>query len=153
MPTQLRKPSIQFGVLVVGVLALTGFAFVLSSAGLTDPEPEAEETASLIVDGIIYRFAPTTCTVTDTDFLAAGPGTIDGETFWVSASADRVNLAVGPDNEAERPDPDQLWLTSVQEVRWQAVDDSITASAILGDERLTDSPRLGSQLSVDCPSA
>jgi len=151
LPTQLRKPSIQFAVLIAGIVALTGFGFVLSSAGLTGADTEPEESASLIVDGIIYRFAPTTCTVTDTDFLAAGSGVIDGETFWISASADRFNLAVGPDSEAERPEDDQTWLVSVQEVLWRAEDQTITASAILGDERLTDSPQVQSELSVSCP--
>jgi hypothetical protein len=76
---------------------------------------------------------------------------INDETFWVSASADRINLTVGPETEVERPEDDQLWLVSVQEVRWQAVNETITASAVLGDERLTDSPQVRSQLSVTCP--
>lgn len=151
LPTQLRKPSIQFAVLLAGIALLTGFAFVLSSAGLTDTDAEAPESASLVVDGVTYRFAPTTCTVTETDFLAAGNGMINGETFWVSASADRVNLTVGPETEIERPADDQLWLVSVQEVRWQAINRTITASAVLGDERITDSPQVRSQLSVSCP--
>ncbi|MEM7325354.1 MAG: hypothetical protein AAF531_19860 [Actinomycetota bacterium] len=136
--------------LVAGIALLTGFAFVLSSAGLTGTDSEPTESASLVVDGVTYRFSPTTCTVTDTDFLAAGAGTINGETFWVSASADRVNLAVGPETEAERPADDQLWLVSIREVRWQAINKTITATALLGDERLADSPQVRSQLSVSC---
>lgn len=132
---------------------LTGFAFVLSSAGLTGADVEPVESASLVVDGVTYRFAPTTCTVTDSDFLAAGSGMINGETFWISASADRVNLAIGPETEVERPEDDQVWLVSVQEVRWQATNQDITASALLGDERVTDSPQVRSELSVSCPPA
>lgn len=151
VPTQLRKPSIQFLVLVVGIIVLTGFAFGLSTAGLASSE--SEQTAALDVDGVRYSFAPSTCSVSESDFIAAGTGTVDGEPFWVSASGDRLNLALGEDDEAERPEDDKLWLVSVEDVRWRNTDGSITASAIMRDERDTNSEIVVGTLSVECPVA
>ncbi len=151
MPTQLRKPSIQFLVLAVGILVLTGFAFGLSSAGLASSEPE--QTAELDISGVSYVFAPSTCSVSETDFIAAGTGVVDGEPFWVSASGDRMNLALGEETEAERPEDDKLWLISVDDVRWRNSDGSITATAIMRDERDTNSKMVRGTLSVQCSAA
>lgn len=150
MPTQLRSPSIQFLVLFVG-LALFAAAFVgLSNTGAASVD---EETARLEVAGTTYLFTPSTCTITETDFLASGSGDIGGEPFWVSASGDRFDLAVGPNNEEERPAEDQLWLISVDDVRWSAADQTITASAIMRDERDTTAESLRGTLSVECSPA
>lgn len=151
MPTQLNRPSAQLVALIVGLALLVGSAFGLARSG--SGVDELDETGRLDVAGVVYRFAPTTCTITDTDFLAAGPGRIDGEPFWISASADRVDLAVGPESDADIPDRNQVWLISVQEVRWKAADDHVDATAVLRDERDTGSPRVLGALSVDCPSA
>ncbi len=151
MATQLKKPSIQLLVLFVGIVLLTGFAFGISSSGLTSEAPE--ETSQLDVNGVTYRFAATTCTITEDDFLAAGPGQVDGEPFWISASADQVNLTLGEDTEVDRPDDSQLWLISVNEVSWESVDQEVTASAVMRDERDTNSSHFRGSLSIDCSAA
>lgn len=150
VPTQLRKPSIQFVVLVVGIVLLAASVIGLSGAGLAS---SPEESGRLDVEGVSYRFAPSTCTITSDDFLAAGGGSIGGEPFWVSASADRVNLAIGPESEEERPADDQLWLMSVEDVRWRAADESITATAMMRDERDTNSEVVMATLTIECRSA
>ena len=148
MAAQLKKPSIQLAVMVVGMLLLAGFAFGISDA---DANQNLErQTGRLDVDGVVYRFAPTTCTITDTDFLAAGKGRIDGEPFWVSASANGMDLTVGPESEAERPADDDLWLISVDEVRWESTTGSVTASAVMRDERDTNARSFRGALSVSC---
>lgn len=152
VPIELRKPSIQLLVLAAGIVLLTGFAFGLSGGGLS-ADADTPMTAQLEIDGVSYTFAPTTCTITDTDFVAAGSGDLNGEPFWVSASGDGVNLSVGSESEVERPAEDQLWLVSVNKVRWQAEDDSITASAWLRDERDTNARAVSGRLSVECPVA
>ncbi|MGH1493555.1 MAG: hypothetical protein ACRBK7_29845 [Acidimicrobiales bacterium] len=150
MPHQLQKPTTQLFVLVFGILLLTGFAFSISSSGLTS-EP-AEATSRLEVDGETYDFAATTCTITDTDFVASGPGEIDGEPFWVSASADRINLVVGEEAEVAAPsDESQVWLTSVAEVSWTADADSLTGSAVMRDERDTTTRNFRGAITIQCP--
>ncbi|MEM7272743.1 MAG: hypothetical protein AAF547_06670 [Actinomycetota bacterium] len=151
MPTQLKKPSIQLGVLLAGIVVLVGFAFGLSSAGLTG-DADAAASATLDVDGVAYRFTPSTCTITEDDFLAAGSGTVDGESFWLAVSSDGINLAVGPETESELPADDQLWLVSVEEIRWLASDGTVTASVGLRDERDLEAERLQSRLSLTCPT-
>ena len=151
MPTQIRKPSIQFLILVVGIVVLASSAFVLSSAGLASSD--RSDVGELEVGGVHYNFVATTCSVSESDFIAAGSGTIDGEPFWISASGDRVNLALGEDSEAERPADDKLWLISVNSVNWTNQDGAITASAIMRDERDPGSQVLRGTLSVACPIA
>ncbi len=152
MPTQLKNPSIQVLVLLVGILLLTGFAFGLSGAGLS-ADTSSAETAQLDVNGVAYRFAPTVCTMTENDFIAAGSGRVDGEPFWISASADGVNLMVGQDAETERPGDNQLWLLSVNEVAWQPTEGELTASAVMRDERHPKSASYRATLSIQCPEA
>lgn len=152
MPPQLTKPSIQLFVLVGGIVLLLGFAFGISGAGLSS-EPEVGQTAMLQIDGVTYRFAPTTCTITDTDFLAAGTGTMEGVAFWISASGDRVNLAVGPESEGQRPSDDEVWLTNVEEVQWHSEPDKVTATALMGDQRLPGAEPTQGNLSIECPRA
>jgi hypothetical protein len=151
VPTELRKPSIQFLVLIVGIVVLTGFAFGISSAGLASSD--SPQTAELDVAGVRYVFAPSTCSVSDTDFIAAGTGNINGESFWISASGASVNLALGEDDEAERPEDDKLWLVSVEDVSWRNSDGAITATALMRDERDTNAETVRGNLSIRCAAA
>lgn len=151
MAAQLKNPSIQLVVLILAVLMLSGFAISMSGAN-AGPEDGRPQTGRFDVDGVAYRFAPTTCTITDNDFLAAGPGEVDGDPFWISASADRIDLTVGQDSGLERPADDQLWLISVGEVSWQAADDSVTGSAVMRDERDPKSRSYSASLSFSCPA-
>lgn len=150
MPTQLKKPSIQFAVLVTGIVVLIGFAFGISSAGLTSGGV-AGATAELEVDGQTYQFSPSTCTVTDADFLAAGPGAIEGDSFWVTASSDGIDLAVGVETEAEAAADNQR-LISVDEIRWSESDGVIAATTRLQDPQQPDAPTLAGRLSLTCTS-
>ena len=152
MPTQLKNPSTQVLVLLLGILLLTGVAFGVSGAGLS-ADTTGSETAQLDVDGVAYRFAPVICTMTDNDFLAAGSGRLDGEPFWISASADGVDLVVGQESETERPHDDQLWLMSVNQVVWESTDGTVTASAVMRDERHPKSRNFRAMLSIKCPEA
>lgn len=147
---QLKKPSIQLLVLILGIVLLTGFAFSISSSGLISGNTEV--TGRLEVDGETYAFAPSTCTITDTDFVASGPGRVDGEPFWVSASAGRVNLVVGEEAEIEVPhNEDQVWLTSVTEVSWETEGQVLTGTAVMRDERDTTARNYRAALSIECP--
>ncbi len=140
----------QLFVLAFGILLLTGFVFAISSSGLSSER--AEVTSHLSVDGVTYNFAPSTCTITDTDFVASGPGEHDGEPFWVSASADRVNLVVGEDAGVEVPSDDSnVWLTSVAEVAWTADGQTLDGTAVMRDERDTTARNYRGVLSIECP--
>ena len=151
MPTQLSRPSIQLLALLVGILLLTGFAYSVSALA-DDDHSTTSASGRLEVDGPVYRFAPTTCTITDSDFLAAGTGEIDGERFRVSASPDRVNLAIGSSTTTGRAGTDDLWLMSVDKVSWEIAERSIVATVTMRDERNTNAPNLDASLSVDCPA-
>lgn len=148
MATHLRKTYVQALVLVAGIVLLTGFAFGISGAGLTSESPAV--TSHLDVNGVMYRFAPTTCTITDSDFLAAGSGTVDGEPFWISASADRVNLTLGEAIEVDRPADNELWMISIAEIAWEADDQTVAASAVMRDERDPNSRSYRGSLAIDC---
>jgi hypothetical protein len=106
----------------------------------------------LEIGGTVYRFAPTTCTITDSDFLTAGAGEIDGEDFWVTASPDWVNLAIGSTTGATRARAGDLWLMSVDKVSWAIAEQTIIATVTMRDERDTNSPTLDGSLSVECPA-
>lgn len=151
MQAQLSRPSIHVLGLFVSVVVLAGFAYSVSAFGQGSDAIEAS--GQVEIDGTVYRFAPTTCTITDTDFLAAGEGEIDGEEFWVSASPDRINLAVGSSTGVQRVGTDDLWLMSVDKVSWEIVGRTIIASVEMRDERDTNAPSLDGNLSVDCSTA
>ena len=93
------------------------------------PEAESGGSARLDVGGVVYEFTPSTCTITDGDFVAAGSGEIGGETFWVSASTDELNLAVGTTNEFDRPADDAVWLSSVEGIDWTSQGPGLQAAS------------------------
>lgn len=150
-PLQLRKPTTQFAMAIVALLMLAasvvGFESLRSSASAESGHGQ------LTVGGTTYAFSPSTCTIADSDFLVAGHGEVDGEPFWLSASGLRVNLAVGQESETERPEDDDLWLVSVDEISWRSDETHIDASATMRDERDALAGSHRGSLSVECPSA
>ena len=148
MPTQLKQPSIQFTVLAIGLVVFAGLAFALSAAGIASSD---NGQGKLGVNGVEYVFSPATCSVSDSDFVTAGPGSLDGEPFWISASGDRLNLAVGQQSETDRPGDDELWLVSVNPISWTMEDGAIIARATMRDERDPTSEAFEGTLSVQCP--
>ena len=137
--------------LAVGALVITAFAVGISDKGLS-ADVSGERTGQLTVDGVTYAFAPTTCSIAEEEFVAAGSGTINGQTFWVSASRDSWNLTVGPESEVADPDDNELWLTSTETVTWAVEKNTITAAAVMTDERSQDSRFFRGTLDVVCPS-
>ena len=111
----------------------------------------ADPTGIFEVGDSRYEFVPSACTTTDTDFVAAGSGTINGEPFWISATSRSMTLTVGTESEVERPDKDQVWLTSLGPVTWTAIDDGIEVEATMVDSRNEESPRHYGVLLVSCP--
>lgn len=132
----------------------TAILVVLSFFWLSVDQAASVDGASvLIVGDSRYEFAPSVCTVTSTDFVAAGRGTIDGEPFWVSASSRSVRLSIGTDSELQRPSADQLWLTSVGELGWDRTSGLLQVRTLMRDGRNDDAAELPAQLSVSCPTA
>lgn len=116
-----------------------------------DPAPaDPEGSGTLTVDGIVYIFTPTTCLISEKDFVAAGTGVEAGEQFWVSASNVRLDLAVGTESEIDEPAEDQLWLISDEIVDWNARGRTVTASAPMTDHRSPQSTTVLGSLELDC---
>jgi len=132
----------------LAVVAALALAAIITTTGQMS---SAIASGVLDVDNTRFEFVPTACTATETDFVAAGSGTLDGEPFWVSATSRSVSLRVGTDSEVARPDDEQLWLTSVGEVTWQADGDGISVTAVMVDSRVEQSAKRPAVLSVPCP--
>ncbi|MGI9615593.1 MAG: hypothetical protein ACR2QO_21955 [Acidimicrobiales bacterium] len=113
----------------------------------------AEGSGVLTVDGVDYRFTPTTCLITSDDFVAAGPGVDGDEQFWVSASSVSLDLAVGTESEIDKPSEDQLWLLSDDPIAWEADGNTVTAEASMSDHRLPESNEMAGALELSCADA
>lgn len=149
MSLAVQRPTFRLLLLAATLALATTFTYSFSSAATgSSPQP----TGLLEVDDVAYRFAPTTCAVADNDFVSSGSGELDGDSFWVSASSDRVSLAVGADHRIEEPTSNQLWLTSVERIDWQNNGGSIVGSVTLRDERNPDATSVVGRLSVSCPT-
>lgn len=135
--------------------ALTLVASLALAAGLglalqiaTSDQP-VEGTATFEIVGIVYEFAPTTCTITDSGFLTAGAGTIDGEDFWASASPYGAGLTLGTSEPPGQSDDERVWIRSTDEVSWSRAGNSVEADVMMQDERRLDAQVTG-HLSVTC---
>ena len=104
----------------------------------------------LTVDGLSYPFTPTTCFISEEDFVAAGPGFVDTDQFWVSASSVSLDLAVGTEGELDQPTDDQVWLISNANVDWHATGRTVVAEAPMSDRRSPDSPTVVGTLELRC---
>lgn len=150
MLTQPERTSTRLAAVLAAVAALVLVGILVSASG----DDRAEPSASLEIDGTTYRFAPSTCTVTDSDFLAAGPGRIDGQDYWVSISSSGAELAFGTSDEMTRSDDeDDLWLRSIGEIAWDPIDDAtVEADVTMGDARVAQSPQLLGHFVFSCPA-
>ncbi len=133
---------------VVVAAAIVGFAVRNTMVGAVEPAAEFE------VDGVAYRFTPSTCTITDSGFVTAGSGRLDGEEFWVAISPDGAELALGTSDEMTRSDDESdLWLVAIDQVTWEAVDaNTVEADVMMGDARAVQAPELPGHASVTCAS-
>ncbi|MEM9563081.1 MAG: hypothetical protein AAGA93_10705 [Actinomycetota bacterium] len=133
---------------VIVAVAVIGFAVRNTMVGAVQPSAEFE------VDGVAYRFTPSTCTITDSGFVTAGSGELDGEDFWIAISPDGAELALGTDDEMTRSeDENDLWLVAVDQVTWDAVDaNTVEADVVMGDARAVQAPEMLGHASVTCAS-
>lgn len=140
-----RRPT-RLLALLAGLLMAVALGVALRPA-----EPAAARgTGELDVGGTAYRFRPTICTITETDFLTAGSGEIDGEGFWISASPDSALLSLGSSDPSTVAGSDRVRLTSVGQVRWRLVAGSVDAAVTLRRARDDRAPELAGRLTVDC---
>lgn len=136
-----------FGLAVIGIF-LVGW-----SQGSFASTPLPDGTGKLEVGGEIYEFATDTCSITDEGFVASGPGATNGERFWVTASNDSIDIAVGKDSIAEAPDDDDLWLTSLSDIDWDVEESKLLASANMHDDRVDNPAQYRAALSINCTTA
>lgn len=130
------------------VLAVVSFLWIFTGQAAV-----ASEKGYLEVNEVRYEFEPSNCTFTETDFAAAGTGMIDDESFWISASGRSISLSVGTSSEVDRPDRDQVWMTSVGGLRWAVSGDSLRVETTMEDGRLDPSTRHPATLVVSCATA
>ncbi len=153
MLTQTERSSTRLLVLALAfaVVGMIGLALQSTSA---DPD-RASSSASAVftIDGTTYDFTPTSCTVTATDFLAAGPGQLDGEDFWISVSPEAAEVALGTADERTRSDDaDDAWYRNNGIVDWSVKGDTVEATLALRNERMPDSGTLRGHFTATCPS-
>lgn len=147
-PASLLSRSTISAVATVTIATLVVGSFLWFSV---DEAASVDGVSVLEVGDTRFEFAPSVCTFTATDFVAAGRGTVDGEPFWVSASSRSIRLSVGTDSELQRPAADQLWLTSVGELAWDRRSDSLQVQTLMRDGRNDAAAKTPARLSVSCP--
>lgn len=151
MPASIKSRSTAIVLIALGVIGALMFGAAQGSFAST---PLPDGAGKIEVAGELYEFATDTCSITDDGFVASGPGIADGERFWVAASNDSIDIAVGQESIAEAPDDDQLWLTSFNDVSWSAESSRLSASVNMHDDRLDNPAQYRAVLSVNCtPSA
>ncbi len=150
-----KKPVSSLSRSTVSAVAAVSTAMVVVASFFwfsVDEAASVDGASVLEVGESRYEFVPSVCTFTDTDFVAAGRGTIDGEPFWVSASSRSVSLSVGSESELQRPSADDLWLTSVGELQWDRSSGSLQAQTLMRDGRDDGAAETPAELSVHCPT-
>ncbi len=149
MLTKTDRSSTPIVALVVALVILAIIGLAIRSNG---PESATSSgSAALTIGGTTYQFTTTACTVTATDFLAAGSGRIDGEDFWISVSPEVAELALGTADESTRSDDgDDLWLMSVGPLEWSATDGEVEAVLSMGNERTPDAPPVRGRFRAVC---
>lgn len=123
------SPLIAFVVALALVLVVAFATFVAGS------DAAADGTGTVTVDDAVYSFEAETCTVSDGDFVAAGPGSLDGAPFWVSASSSDITVAFGVESELQQPDSSRLWLSSDGPIQWEHDGSVVNATTVLFDVR------------------
>lgn len=151
MLAQSERSSTRILAVVVAfvMIGMVGLA-LRSTSSATSPESDS---AALTVGGITYEFVPSACTITSTDFLAAGSGQIDGQDFWVSMSPEAAEIALGTNDESARSDDaGDLWLRNDGAVEWTVEGDSIEAELSLRDDRVSEDRTSRARFSATCAS-
>lgn len=140
--------ALAFAFVVVGMIGLA-----VRSTGVGSDRASSSASAVFTIDSTTYDFAPTSCTVTATDFLAAGPGQLDGEDFWISVSPEAAEVALGTADERTRSDDvDDAWYRNNGIVNWTVDGNTVEATLSLRDERMPDSGTLRGHFTATCPS-
>ncbi len=134
---------------------LVGVAFVmLLSWQATGTSPlilaDGAGSGSLTVEGVSYKFEPETCFIGPDSFVAAGSGTMAGESYRISASPSEIELAFGVADEATAVPEGSRWLSTASVVEWTSDSSTVTAAVELFPRDDPDSaPQLGS-LVLNC---
>lgn len=137
---------------VLGLFAVVGMIGLLAEITRADGLG-SQGSGTLVVDGNSYSFVPTTCFISDEEFVAAGTGYDRGQRFWVSASSVNLDLSVGTESAIDQPADDELWLISDELIDWQSTGQSVVARAPMSDRRLSDSQPIVGSLELHCDSA
>lgn len=134
---------------VLALVALFGVARIVMDR--VDPNPAlAGGSGVLMVGDDTYSFTPTTCFISDGDFVAAGTGIHSSQQFWVSASSGNLQLTFGTKTELDQPADDQLWLVANDGITWWPSGQTVTAKASMTDRRLLEPVAVDSSLTVSC---
>ncbi len=151
MLTQTERSSTRFLVLAFAFVVVGMIGLALRSASTESSQVPSSATAVFTVGGTAYEFAPTSCTITATDFLAAGPGQLDGEDFWISVSPEAAEVALGTADERTRSDDvNDAWYRNNGIVDWTVTGDTVEATLALRNERMPDSGTLRGHFSATC---
>lgn len=152
MPDSVQsRPLLKITIAAIGILA--GILAIGALFDFVDADPGHDNgTGSLTVAGETFTFTATTCFVSDDDFVAAGPGNNGTDHYWVSASSISLDLAVGTENEVDRPADDQTWLMSDEVTDWEADGQTVVAEAPMTDRRDPESAQFLGSLRVTCGS-
>ena len=139
------------------VIACVGFVATVSVIQFVADRVEAdasfvEGSGTLVIGDHTYAFTPTTCFISDEDFVAAGTGVFEAQQFWVTASAIGLDLTVGTENEIDQPADDQLWLVADDMVQWHATGQTIMARAEMTDRRTPEAQPVVGSLKLNCAS-
>jgi len=149
--TQTERSSTRLLVLAFAFVVVGMIGLAVRSTSAESGQASSSASAAFTVDGITYDFAPTSCTVTETDFLAAGPGQLDGEDFWISVSPEAAEVALGTADERTRSDDvDDAWYRNNGIIDWTVEGDTVEATLALRNERMPDSGTLRGHFSATC---
>ncbi len=120
---------------LVFAVALTMVLVVGLASFMARSEASVGGSGTVSIGSDSYSFEASTCTVSDSAFVVAGPGVIDGVPFWLSASSRTITLAAGVESELERPASEGLWLASEGAISWTLDDSRLTAETVMLDVR------------------
>ena len=105
---------------------------------------------TIVIGEDSFDFTPTHCFIADEGFVMTGTGHNGTERFWVSASSAGLDYSAGPQRSTDHPTPDQEWLVSSSELDWSSDGQSIQASTVVSDKRLSGAPQYHSYLQLSC---
>lgn len=147
-PTETQTPPkaspVAAFVVALGLVLAVAFAILVAGS-----EASASGTGTVTAGNEVFTFEASTCTISDGDFVVAGPGETDDVPFWVSASGRDITVTVGVESELEEPDLSRLWLSTDGPVNWQFTNSGVEATSVLFDVRQPDRA-IPATLSASC---